>query len=89
MQTQYEADHSYRGYKETLWHLFLCKCEERSDEAIAAGFFRNKLKERIEMHVNTNTCSELKLYASKQLKTKKEFIKTILLDLSAKNDFEQ
>ena len=88
MQAKYEADHSYRGYKETLWNLFLSKCEERSDEIIAAGFFRDKLKERIKMHVYRNTCNELRLAALKGLETKKQFIEKILFQLSRKVKFE-
>ena len=89
MQRRYEADHSYRGYKETMWNLFLSKCEERSDEATAAGFFRDKLKERIKMHVTGNTFRELRVAVLKDLKAKKEFLKSVLLRLSQNGNFDE
>ena len=86
MQRKHDEDRSYQEYKTTLWNVFNNKCNERGDEYIAAQYFLDHVKARVDMHVKMCALFAVKLDILKLYQTKEQLIRNILFDLSKKED---
>ena len=86
MQRKHDEDRSYQDYKTTLWNVFNNKCNERGDEYIAARYFLDHVKARVDMHVKIHALFAVKVDILKLYETKEQLIRKILFDLSKKED---